>query len=88
MSNEGMDLSSGLLPTPEQAEAFFGGRMTPLSPPMRHPMDPPPLPPKPKTYPKHVSKWTPASSSDDERNSTTIVWTFYVTLFILDRVRF
>ncbi|XP_059488201.1 regulator of G-protein signaling loco isoform X3 [Neocloeon triangulifer] len=73
MSNEGIDLSSGLLPTVEQAEAYFGSRVTPLSPPIRHPMDPPPLPPKPKTYPKHVSKWTPATSSDDERNSTSIV---------------
>ncbi|XP_065337501.1 regulator of G-protein signaling loco isoform X3 [Cloeon dipterum] len=73
MSTEGIDLSSGLLPTVEQAEAYFGSRMPPLSPPIRHPMDPPPLPPKPKTYPKHVSKWAPSTSSDDDRNSTTIV---------------
>ncbi|CAB3362545.1 Hypothetical predicted protein [Cloeon dipterum] len=55
MSTEGIDLSSGLVPTVEQAEAYFGSRMPPLSPPIRHPMDPPPLPPKPKTYPKHAS---------------------------------
>jgi hypothetical protein len=46
-------------------------------PPLRHNTDPPPLPPKPKSFPAHRSKWNnnptfcQSSASEDEGKGTT-----------------
>ncbi|KAF4517638.1 hypothetical protein B566_EDAN002870 [Ephemera danica] len=86
---DGIDLSvtEGILPSPGQAEAYFSNHMrcslsgeeltAPPAPPQRHNNAPPPLPPKPKTFPALPrSKWNPSvgfssASEEDSGNNNT-----------------